>query len=266
MTADTIGYVAVAVFLLAIAGAAVWKVLQFPLGWRAGLLTMVFRFYTATVFGLRSRQRCPWPTSGPVLVVANHRSPVDPLIAHSNSVFKAGGNKPRIIEWLTAREYCLQGGPVQWICDTAKCIPVNRHGRDMAAVKEAIRRLRAGCIVGIFPEGRLNTGEGLLDFNTGVAFLAMSTDAPVYPMFIKNAPGGETMIDPFLTKVTADVIYGEEFDMTPYRGKRASPLLLRELTAGLRKAVADLGGIEVTEPERANGRKAVAGRVGREVG
>ena len=263
MSEDAWGYLVVAAFVAGVAGVGFWKVRRYGDGWRAGLLTLVFRAYTALVFNLRSRQRCPWPLSGPVLVVANHRSPVDPLITHSHSFFKRGGNRMRIIEWMTAREYCKQGGPVQWICDTAKCIPVNRHGRDMAAVKDAIRRLRDGRIVGIFPEGRLNTGDSLLDFNTGVAFLAMSTDAPVYPVFIRDAPGGESMIDPFLTTATSDVIYGEEFDMSPYRGERPSPLVMRELTAKLRQAVADLGGVTLEPPVTS---RAVAGRVRREVG
>ena len=245
MTPDLQGYLVLAAFAAGLIGLAAWRILTVGETWREGVLTQVFRGYTSLVFGLRSRNRCPWPAVGAALVVANHRSPVDPLIVHSNSVFKAAGNKMRVVEWLTAREYCKIGGVVQWICDTARCIPVNRHGRDMAAVKDAIRRLKEGKVVGVYPEGRLNTGGGLLDFNTGVAFLAMSTDAPVFPIYIRDAPAGETMVEPFLKPTTCDVVYGEEFDMTPYRGQRPTAILLRELTAGLRKAVADLGGIEL---------------------
>ena len=45
---------------------------------------------------------------------------------------------------------------------TLGCIPVGRRGVDTAATKQAIRLANEGGLVGLFPEGRINTSSELL--------------------------------------------------------------------------------------------------------
>ena len=63
-----------------------------------------------------------------------------------------------------------------------RCIPVDRAaGADLTFFHEALRRLRAGRCVAIFPEGALNPTETLLPFKQGAALLALQAGVPVIP-------------------------------------------------------------------------------------
>ena len=65
-----------------------------------------------------------------------------------------------------------------------RCIPVDRAaGADLTFFHEALRRLRAGRCVAIFPEGALNPTETLLPFKQGAALLALQAGVPVIPVY-----------------------------------------------------------------------------------
>jgi 1-acyl-sn-glycerol-3-phosphate acyltransferase len=196
----------------------------------AWLLTRAMRIYTLLMLRQRIHGPCPLPMEGPAIVICNHRSPVDPVLAYSASLMKHGGYSMRVLEFMTASEYCDLGGVVGWMTRTARCLPVDRNGQDTRSAKEALRRLQAGKIVGIFPEGRINTsGDPLLPFNPGVAWLALRSQAPVYPALIRNAPRGASMVGAFLKRQSADVVYGPEIDLSRWSGERPAPELLQEV-------------------------------------
>lgn len=255
-----------AAIALAIAGRLLWLVFSHPDTWRQGALTVLLRAFCATVFGQHVRHTSTIPGHGAALVVANHRSPTDPLIMHAAASFQDGrgladaapkkdqpvrrpdptSRRQRVVEWITAREYVEIGGPIEWICRAAFSIPVDRGGNDMAAVKEALKRLKAGRIIGIFPEGKINVGEGLLEFNPGLAFIAARGGVPVIPAYINDAPGGPamtTMVQPFLTPTTASVTFGQPLDFTHMRKPTAHQRL--EITDQIREAI-----IAIMPPEK----------------
>lgn len=64
------------------------------------------------------------------------------------------------------------------------CIPVDRDALDFASLQECVRRLKNGGVVCSFPEGMLNPSDEILPFKTGTAYMAMHSDAPVYPIYI----------------------------------------------------------------------------------
>lgn len=229
-------YAAVTVAVLA------WQCFHTPGGWQVWVLYLIARVYSPLMFSQRIRDKCPFPKTGPCLVIANHRSPVDPMFIFSGSQEKVGGRFIRVVEFMTAREYCELKGPIGWICRTMKCIPVDRKGKDMGPAKEALRRLRAGHLVGIFPEGRINLGDGLLPGNPGVAWLALRSEAPVMPIFIHDAPLGTSMVAPFLRPSYTQVSYGEPIDLSEFYGRKPTPGLLAEVTDLLMDRLATLGG------------------------
>jgi len=120
----------------------------------------------------------PLPTTGPCIVVANHRSGVDPMLV-------AGATK-RWIFSLMAREYYETRG-MRWLFKKLNCIPVNRTGNDLRAMRTAMLALRAGHVVGIFPQGGIREPDELDVGKAGVALLAARGNAPVVPLYIHNS-------------------------------------------------------------------------------
>ncbi len=129
------------------------------------------------------------PDTGPAILVSNHISGLDPLIIQSVS--------PRVIVWMMAREY-YNVKMTNWVFRLAESIPVERTGRDLASTRAAMRALDCGRILGIFPEGKIETGADLIPFQTGVAMMAIKTGVPVYPAYLDGTARGKNMFRAFL--------------------------------------------------------------------
>jgi 1-acyl-sn-glycerol-3-phosphate acyltransferase len=211
----------------------------------------VERLYMPFGYHWRANRRCPFPESGPAIIVANHRCGVDPLFIWMNNHLGWRKRRPRVIAFMTAREFSEIRG-LKWVCRAAECIPVERHGRDMRAAHEALERLKQGRMVGIFPEGGINTGEGLREGDTGIAWLALHAEVPVYPVYIHNAPQSDSMLRPFFTLSRVRLTYGDAIDLSVYSGrKRVTRGLLTEVTDLLMTRLAELGGVEYRKEARA---------------
>lgn len=243
MTRDAFALTTLALYLAA-GGLCLWRSRRrCAHDWRVWFLHFVARFYTPLIFRQHIQAECPLPAEGPALLIANHRSPLDPVLIFSASQLKRTGQRIRRAEFLTAAEYCNTGGPLDFITDAMGVIPVSRGGRDMGPVKEALRRLKEGRIIGVFPEGRINTGDGLLPAIPGVAWLALHSQARVYPAFIHGAPQGKSMLASFYRFSRARVDFGEPIDLSEFYGRRINQDLLQEVTARLMVELGALGGL-----------------------
>ena len=89
------------------------------------------------------------PTQGAV-IVCNHRAPIDPFFLYLAT--------RRLIHWMVAKEFVDNPG-MSWFFRRVGTISVNRGGIDTAATKMAIRCTQEGGLVGLFPEGRINTTD-----------------------------------------------------------------------------------------------------------
>ena len=170
----------------------------------------------------------PIPRKGPAILVCNHVSGLDPMLIQSAS--------RRLVVWMMAREY-YEIKPLRWLFKQIGAIPVDRSGRDMAATRAALRSLAEGRILGIFPEGRIETDHELLPFQTGVALMAIKTGVPVYPAYIDGTQRGREMVDAFLHSNRVRLAFGQavEFDRSS-----TSKEALAEATEKIRLAVAKL--------------------------
>ena len=220
-----------------------WQIHRCQESWGAWVLYVVERLYVPNVFHWRANGRCPFPSHSAAIIIANHRSPVDPLMVWMNHHLGHEGQRPmRVIGFLMAREYYEQPGLIGWISRQMQSIPVDRDGRDVHGARLALRRLKEGRLLGVFPEGRLNRNGGLSEADTGVAWLALMSKAPVYPVYIHDSPQREGMVEPFCTFSRVRVSYGSAIDLSGYSGKRKSELLLREVTDLLMSRLAELSG------------------------
>jgi 1-acyl-sn-glycerol-3-phosphate acyltransferase len=126
----------------------------------------------------------------------------------------------------------------------------------MGPAREALKHLKEGKLVGVFPEGRLNTGTDLLPANPGIAWLALRSQVPVYPAFIHNAPQGKDIGAPFYTPARVRVQFGPPIDLSEFHDAKKTQELLNQVTQLIMTRLAHLGGVEyphesdvVSQPE-----------------
>jgi 1-acyl-sn-glycerol-3-phosphate acyltransferase len=240
MSGVQVAFLAVTTVLAACA-LCIWRALKCEAGWRPWVCYQVARFQAA----LFARLKATIPETGPAIIVANHTSPVDPPLLWIRHFAAFSRPHLRVIGYLMAREY-YKKGIVGWVCHAMESIPVERAGRDMAPLREALRRLEAGKLLGLFPEGRLNQTSPdtrLLPGGTGVAWLALKSGAPVIPVFIRHSPRSQSMLRAFFTFSRTTLTYGPPVDLSPWVGKKPDSNTLAEATDRIMKSIADLGGV-----------------------
>ncbi|MGY1660511.1 lysophospholipid acyltransferase family protein [Geodermatophilus sp. SYSU D00705] len=198
---------------------------------------------TALVFRLRYRHAERFPRTGPVLVVANHVSVVDPL-ACARLVWDCG----RVPHFLAKSS--VFKGPAGRILRAAGQIPVARGSADArTSLSAAEADLAAGNVVVIYPEGSVTRDPDWwpMEARTGVARLALTTDAVVLPV----AQWGPQRLHDYHAKklhlrlrVPAEYLVGEPVDLADLRaevraGRPVTGELLREVTDRMMGAVRD---------------------------
>ena len=185
------------------------------------------------------------PGQGAV-IVSNHRSSIDTLFLQQLI--------PRAIHYLIAREYVARRF-IGWPLRVAGAIPVNRGGIDTAATRQAIRLAQAGEMIGIFPEGRINTtDEFMLPGRPGAAMIALRGRVPVIPCYIEGSPYGGHILRPFVTPARVRVRIGNPIDVSEYVDRQDEDGVLEEMTLRLMREIARLAGVEDFEPKIAGRR------------
>lgn len=133
------------------------------------------------------------PKSGGFIVASNHVSYLDPIAV--------GSSCPRKLNYM-ARHDLFINPLVSRLLFSVGAFPVRRNSADLSALKEAIRRVRAGRGLLLFPEGRRK------DINSasfdkpqpGIGFLISKLGVPVIPAVVtgseKAFPRGAKFIHP----------------------------------------------------------------------
>ncbi|MCG8585215.1 MAG: 1-acyl-sn-glycerol-3-phosphate acyltransferase, partial [Pirellulales bacterium] len=181
------------------------------------------------------------------VIVSNHRSSFDPCFVQMVSNY-------RKVHWMVAGEYFKH--PIMGTALRAlEAIPTGRRGIDTAATKQAIRYTESGDLVGMFPEGRINTTDELmLPGRPGAILVALMAGMPIVPCYIDGSPQKESVFASFMTPTRVRMKIGTPIDLAPYAGHEREHALLRQLTYDIMKAIAELAGQPDFEPQLA-GRK-----------
>lgn len=117
------------------------------------------------------------PREGGAILAANHLSFLDDLLLPLVV--------PRKVVFLAKAEY-FDRWYLRWFFKGANVIPVRRTSRSATedALRTAVRALRQGQLVGIFPEGTRSPDGRLYRGRTGVARMALEARVPVIPVGI----------------------------------------------------------------------------------
>ncbi len=150
-------------------------------------LTLYSRFIAASCrFGLQSIARVrvegveDLPTSGPLIVAANHMSNADPPFI-GGWLAPALGRRPTFL----AKD-ALFKGPLGILIRSLGAEPVKAGGSDIGAYRVAKGILDRGGVVAILPEGTRSFDGVLAQPKPGVSLLATRTGAPVLPIGISG--------------------------------------------------------------------------------
>lgn len=139
----------------------------------------------------------PLPRQGPCILVSNHQSSVDPFILAAST--------HRILSFLIAAEYYAIPG-LRWFFRWMHCIPVQRGGADVASLRQALKALKQGRVLGIFPEGGIERGFDRA--RPGVGYLAWRSGAPVFPACVSGTPRVGSVWKALLTPSRSKVRFG----------------------------------------------------------
>lgn len=157
---------------------------------------------------------------GPVVICPNHTTIGDPFYV----VFAFGYHYPMRA---MAKIQIMRVPFIGWILGKAGVFGVDRGHADMKAVKTALKFLKDGCKLLMFPEGtRVHSGEDVAA-KTGAAMFATRTGVPLLPVYIQP----EKRL--FRSNL---VVIGEPFQPT-FQGRKPTADELDEITHELMNRV-----------------------------
>jgi len=138
----------------------------------------VLRLLLPVVLDLRVTGAEHVPVEGPVLLVSNHLSYTDPVVL--------GTACPRPIVYVAKSELFEQSRIFERLISQLGCVSVRRDGHASSTVRRAVGHLEHGDVVGVFPEGGIETPGEL---KGGAALIATRAGAPVVPVHLSGTPG-----------------------------------------------------------------------------
>ncbi len=118
------------------------------------------------------------PRTGGVLLVSNHQSFLDPVLATLAI--------PRECHYM-ARDTLFNHWLSRTVFTYLNAFAVKRGTADTRAIKELIRRLRAGDVVLTFPEATRSADGTVGAMRAGVILVARKTKVPIVPMVLLGA-------------------------------------------------------------------------------
>ena len=141
--------------------------LSYRIGW------LVFRAIFATYFRWRVFGAANVPSTGGVILAANHSSFLDPPLI--------GCGVNRTISFL-ARESLFHFPGMGALLRSWSVVPVDRDGGGAKGLKMILNRLLAGGGIVLFPEGTRTKDGNLQPARSGIGLTVIKSTAPVVPV------------------------------------------------------------------------------------
>lgn len=160
----------------------------------------------------------------PYILLGNHSHMMDPMLI-GYPVYRYH------IRFMSKIE--LMKNPIlKWACEKLLVIPVDRHNMDMNAIRQSLKTLKEGHVLGIFPEGTRYKDGIMQDMETGVALLALRSKCRMLPAYIASKPR--------LLKKT-HVYFGDPFSISDIKGvnKEACDEVMARIGAAYTRLIAE---------------------------
>jgi len=194
---------------------------------RVNRLYVVMRLLAVAImrllFRMESSGRQNVPARGPVLLVANHSSLLDPPLV--------GGSAQRQLTFLAKAELFeipLFGALIRRL----NARPIRREGADPGALRTAMRVLEEGGALLIFPEGTRGDEGVIRPAKAGAGMLAVLSGAAVVPVYVSGSGRAWPRERRFPRPAKVTVTFGEPLRFEAERGadrKRQYEVASREM-------------------------------------
>jgi 1-acyl-sn-glycerol-3-phosphate acyltransferase len=182
------------------------------------------------------------PATGGAILASNHQAFCDSLFLPAST--------SRRVTFVAKAEYFEQKRTA-WFFRAAGQIPMHRGGgaKSQQSLGEALDLLKAGGVLGIYPEGTRPPDEHLHRGRTGVARLALAAGCAVVPVALIGTravqPVGARLMRPFKT---VKVRFGEPINFADRYGDRTGdPMVLRQITDEIMFEIRELSGQEYVD-------------------
>jgi len=142
------------------------------------VLRLTLQLVAVFGYGLRVIGRENWPQTGGGLICANHQSMFDPPLV--------GLTCQRRMNYL-ARDTLFPIPILGSLIRFLDAIPIDREGVGLSGIKETLRRLKAGELVLIFPEGTRTSDGEIKPLKPGFISLARRGNVPLVPVGLDGA-------------------------------------------------------------------------------
>ena len=183
----------------------------------------VIKIWYALMFKVEIIGRENIPKEGNGIICCNHYSNYDPF---SVAIFM--DRLPRYI----AKKELFDNKILKWMLEQIKAFPVDRKAAmDMKALKNGLKVLKEGELLGIFAEGtRVKEGEKG-DVKGGVAMFAMKGNAPVIPCAISGS---------YKFRSKLSVQFGEPMTLEEYRTQKLTADKIEEIAGAVMEKVEEM--------------------------
>ncbi|MGH3451497.1 MAG: lysophospholipid acyltransferase family protein [Haloechinothrix sp.] len=188
---------------------------------------VIARWLYRPAFRVRVRGMQRVPRTGPVVVIANHSSMIEPQL-----IF---GLLPRRSVFLVKQE--MFRGVAGWGLRKIGQLAVRRGVPDRTPMLEAVRLLREGGLVAVFPEGTRGAGD-VANAHQGAAWLVRSSGAVVVPIAIRGTHKPESGRRRF--RPVLHMLVGEPFTVDVHRGRTGLVQATERVRVELASTVRDL--------------------------
>jgi 1-acyl-sn-glycerol-3-phosphate acyltransferase len=185
------------------------------------------------------------PTTGPVILAANHQS-------FSDEFFIPVAARRQVFYFAKAEYFTtpgVRGRAMAAFFRGLGQVPVERGDlRSAAAVIDiGVEVLGAGRALGIFPEGTRSPDGRLYKFRTGVARLALRSGAPVVPVGLVGTRDVQPPDSKRWHRKPVAVHFGAPLDFSGRADEERSARVLREVTDQVRTEIQRLSGQEYVD-------------------
>lgn len=188
---------------------------------------LIGRYLYLPAFRFHVHHMDRFPATGPVVLVANHSSMIEPQVLFGivprRSVFLVKGE---LFKGLAGRVLRAMGQ-----------LAIRRGEPDRKPLLAAVRVLRGGGVIGVFPEGTRGEGD-VLNAEQGAAWLVRQSGAVVQPVAVRGTRRPEGAGRRF--RPVVDVLVGKPFELTVGPGRTGLVAGTEQIRVALADLVAEL--------------------------